>query len=150
MKYWRTTNPVRKESFRMAKQKSPHTQTEQNVVPERTDFETVDGRTEADANIYDNMEGAETGTDRSPRKVPRRVPRHNTEPESVAHEGSVTARTPKRPAQGITERPDEESRRQQKVVNDRPDAKAGLNRSKQGLKQNVLRLFLTELIRFRV
>jgi hypothetical protein len=35
-------------------------------------------------------------------------------------------------------------------VNDRPDAKAGLNRSKQGLKQNVLRLFLTELIRFRV
>jgi hypothetical protein len=114
----------------MAKQKSPHTQTEQNVVPERTDFETVDGRTEADANTYDNMEGAETGTDRSPRKVPRRVPRHNTEPESVAHEGSVTARTPKRPAQGITERPDEESRRQQKVVNDRPDANAGLNRSK--------------------
>ena len=70
----------------MAKQKSPHTQTEQNAVPERTDFETVDGRTEADANT-DNMEGAETGTDRSPRKVPRRVPRHNTEPESVAHEG---------------------------------------------------------------
>jgi hypothetical protein len=114
----------------MAKQKSPHTQTEQNAVPERTDFETVDRGSEADAKIYENMEGAETGTDRSPRKVPRRTPSHNTEPEIVAHEGSVTSRAPKRPAQGITDRPEEESRRQQKVVNDRPDAEAGLNRSK--------------------
>jgi hypothetical protein len=114
----------------MAKQKSPHTQTEQNAVPEKTDLENVGGSTEADTNIYENMEGAETGTDRSPRKVPRRAPANNTEQESVAHEGSVTARTPKRPAQGITDRPDEESRRQQKVVNDRPDAQAGLNRSK--------------------
>ena len=114
----------------MAKQNSPHTQTEQNVVPEKTDLESVGDRPEADAKIYENMEGAETGTDRSPREVPRRSPSHNTEPESVAHEGSVTSRTPKRPAQGITDRPEEESRRQQKVVNDRPDAEAGLNRSK--------------------
>jgi hypothetical protein len=53
-----------------------------------------------------------------------------TEQESAAHEGSVTTRTPKAPAQGITDRPEEESKRQQKVVNDRPDAQAGLNRSK--------------------
>jgi|SRR6185437_15985465 len=114
----------------MAKQKSPHTQTEQNAVPEKTDLESVADRTEGDADIYKNMDGAETGTDRTPRKVPRRAPAHNTEQESVAHEGSLTARTPKRPAEGITDRPEEESRRQQKVVNDRPDAQAGLNRSK--------------------
>ena len=116
----------------MTKQKSPHTQTEQNAVPEQTDLETAqsDLESEAEEKTYDNMEGAETGTDRSPRKVPRRAPHHNEEPENVAHEGSVTARTPKRPAQGITDRPDEESARQKKVVNDRPDAQASLNHSK--------------------
>ena len=114
----------------MAKQKSPHTQTKQNVVPEKTDLERVGDRTEADSNIYENMDGGETGTDRSPRNAPRRAPQHKTEQESAAHEGSVNARTPKAPAQGITDRPEEESKRQQKVANDRPDAQAGLNRSK--------------------
>lgn len=116
----------------MTKQKSPHTQTEQNTVPEQTDLETPqsDLESEAEEKTYDNMEGAEKGMNRSVRKVPTRAPRHKTEPESVAHEGSLTARTPKPPAQGITERPGEESARQKKVVEDRPDAQAGLNHSK--------------------
>lgn len=50
----------------MAKQKSPHTQTEQNAVPEKTDLESVGDRTEADADIYKNMDGAETGTGPEP------------------------------------------------------------------------------------
>lgn len=114
----------------MTKHKTPHTQTEQNTVPEQTDLESVQSGPQADDKIYEHMEGAETGTNRSPRKIPRRSVRHRTEPENVAHEGSVTSRTPKRPAQGITSRPAEEDARQKKVVNDRPDAQAGVNHSK--------------------
>jgi hypothetical protein len=116
----------------MTKQKSPHTNTEQNVVPEQTDLETPQSgfETEAEEPTYEKMEGAETGTNRSARKVPRRAPQHKTEPETVAHEGSVVSRTPKRPAQGITDRASEEGARQKKVVNDRPDAQAGVNHSK--------------------
>jgi hypothetical protein len=76
------------------------------------------------------MEGAETGANRSPRRVPRSSQHHKTQPETVAHEGSVKTRTPKRPAQGITDRPEEEAERQRKVVNERPDAQAGVNHSK--------------------
>lgn len=116
----------------MTKQKSPHTNTEQNTIPEQTDMESAQSDLEAEAEerTYENMEGAETGMNRSPRKLPRGARRHNTEPESVAHEGSTSARAPKRPAEAITDRPGEESARQRKVVNDRPDAQAGLNHSK--------------------
>jgi hypothetical protein len=114
----------------MTKQTTPHTQTEQNVNPEQTDLDINESRSE-DEGIYVGMEGAETGTDRSPRKVP--VPRehHVTEAEATAHEGAVTTRTPRAPTQGITSRSaEEESSRQSKVVNDRPDAQAGVNHSK--------------------
>ena len=116
----------------MTKQKSPHTQSEQNTVSEQTDLETAqsDLGNEAEERAYEHMEGAESGTNRSPRRLPRSAQQHNTQPETVAHEGSVETRTPKRPVQGITERPDEEAERQRKVVNDRPDAQAGVNHSK--------------------
>jgi hypothetical protein len=116
----------------MTKQKSPHTQSEQNTVPEQTDLETAqsDLENEAEERTYEHMEGAETGTNPSPRRVPRSSQQYNTQPETVAHEGSVKTRTPKRPAQGITDRPDEEAERQRKVVNGRPDAQAGVNHSK--------------------
>lgn len=116
----------------MTQQKSLHTQTEQNTVPEQTDLETPQSSLEAEAEerIYEHMEGAETGTDRTPRKVRSRAPQHNTQAEQVAHEGSLKTRTPKRPAQGITDRGSEESERQKKVVNDRPDAQAATNHSK--------------------
>jgi hypothetical protein len=53
----------------VTKHKSPHTQTEQNVVPEQADFETPQGDFESEAgeNTYDQMQGAKTGMDRSPR-----------------------------------------------------------------------------------
>lgn len=116
----------------MTKQKSPHTQTEQNTNPQQTDMEAAQTDLDAQAaeETYDNMDGAESGTNRSPRRLPRSALSHNTEAEGVAHEGSVTSRIPKRPAEGITDRPEEEATRQRKVVNDRPDAQAGVNHSK--------------------
>jgi hypothetical protein len=117
----------------MAIQKTPHTQTQQDTAPEQSDLDN-DGRgfdQEAQEPIYEQMEDAQTGADRTPRKMQTRAPHHRTEPEEVAHEGSVQTRTPKKPAQGITSRSaEEESERQEKVVNERPDAQAGVNHSK--------------------
>lgn len=119
----------------MTTQKTPHTQTQQNVTPEQTDLEPDEREYEADSaadqEIYSNMEGAESGENRTPRKIRTRSEQHRTEPETEAHEGSVTSRTPKRPAQGITSRTEEESSRQKKVVGERPDAQAGLNHSRR-------------------
>lgn len=134
----------------MTRQKSPHTQTEQNTKPEQTDLEADEQEYEADSasdqQLYSRMDGAETGGPRSPKKIKKDGPRHKTEPEEVAHEGSVSARTvsdrsvsdrsvsdrsSKRPVQGVTSHSArEESERQQKVVKARPDAQAGVNRSK--------------------
>ena len=119
----------------MAMQKTPHTQAEQNEVPEQSDLEVDQQRFESgsgpDEQVYSEMDGAQTGTDRSAKRAPVKGPRHKTEPETVAHEGSVSTRTPKRPAQGITaQSAEKESARQQKVVNARPDAQAGVNHSK--------------------
>jgi len=117
----------------MTKQKTPHTQTQQDTTPEQTDLDNDQRGFEAEAGdqIYENMEGAETGQERAPRKVQSDASHHRTEPEQAAHEGSVHTRTPKRPSQGITAHSaEEESARQEKVVNARPDAQAGVNRSK--------------------
>ena len=119
----------------MTKQKTPHTQSEQNTKPEQTDLEPnqqeYESGTGVDEQIYTKMDGAETGGTRSPRKTHSVVNRRRIEPERVAHEGSVSTRTPKGPAQGITfHSAEEESSRQEKVINDRPDAQAGVNHSK--------------------
>jgi hypothetical protein len=124
----------------MAMQKTPHTQTEQNRGPEQSDLEANQGRFEngsvAEEQVYSEIEGAQTGTDRSAKRAPVKGPRHNTEAETVAHEGSVSTRTPTRPVQGITaQSAEKESARQQKVVNDRPDAQAGVNHSKSSKRQ---------------
>ncbi|HKW15918.1 MAG TPA: hypothetical protein VJO35_00270 [Terriglobales bacterium] len=106
-------------------QKSPHTQSQQNITREQTDSEQNEIRSEEE--IYENTDGAETGAPRSPHTLHTGGPQHKTEPEQEAHEGSVTTRTPKKPAQGITSRSaEEESGRQEKVVNERPDAQAGV------------------------
>lgn len=118
----------------MTKQKSPHTQTEQDAAPERDDLQDVPSETEAaEERLYERMEGAETGENRSPRKFPAtRALRRRTEPEAEAHEGRLASRTLKLPGQGITAHSsEEESDRQEKVVKDRPDAQAGLNQSWQ-------------------
>src|SRR5437660_459217 len=109
---------------------TPHTQSQQNRDPKQSDLDS-DQNLNADDPMYENMEGAETGMNRSPRRTQTEHAAHNTEPETMAHEGSVSTRTPKRPAQGITSHSaEEESARQEKVVKDRPDAQAGLNHSK--------------------
>src|SRR4051794_37204623 len=118
----------------MAIQKTPHTQTQQNVDPEQSDFEPAqtpeESTLEAEQNLYKHMDGAETGTNRAPREVQTRSKRHDLEPQPVAFEGSVTTRTPDTPHQGITAHSaEEESSRQKKVVKDRSDAQAGVNRS---------------------
>ena len=119
----------------MTKQRTPHTQTQQNTRPEQTDMEADEGQQDTsgnDADLYSRMEGAETGGNRSPRRATTGSSGSTTEPETEAHEGSVDTRTPKRPAQGITSRSsEEESARQEKVVNERPDAQAGVNHSKK-------------------
>lgn len=119
----------------MTKQTTPHTQSQQNANPAQTDLEHGQQQQEAgrgpDAEMYQNMEGSETGGTRSPKKSPDLPAQHNTEPAEAAYEGSLSTRTPRKPAQGITAHSsEEESERQQKVVNERPDAQAGVNHSK--------------------
>jgi hypothetical protein len=118
----------------MAIQKTPHTQTQQNVDPEQSDFEPgqtpEESTSEAEQHLYEHMDGAETGTNRAPREVQTRSKRHDLEPQPAAFEGSVTTRTPDDEHQGITSHSaEEESSRQKKVVNDRSDAQAGVNKS---------------------
>ena len=122
---------VRRMEVKMTKQKTPHTQTQQNVAPEQTDLEPNEETFVSGEPVNREIAGAETGQDRAFRKIQVRSNRKKVEPTTAAYEGPVTTRTPKRPVQGITSRSaDEESERQQKVVNERPDAQAGVNHSK--------------------
>lgn len=121
----------------MTKQKTPHTQSQQNANPAQRDLEPDQQQQDAgrqadpDADIYRNMEGSESGGTRSAKKTPDLPAQRTTEPPTEAYEGSVSTRTPRKPAQGITSHSaEEESARQEKVVNERPDAQAGLNHSK--------------------
>lgn len=116
----------------MAKQRSPHTQTQQNTRPEQSDLEPgqaeYNAGTGQDEQIYEENDGAETGSNRSPRFVQTRSEQHNTEPETEGHEGSISSRTVDGDSQGVTPHStEEENERQRKVVKDRPDAQAGVN-----------------------
>jgi hypothetical protein len=116
----------------MTKQRTPHTQTQQNVEPEQSDLQPQQEGSGPDQNSSENIEGAQTGENRSPRQTQARNTQHRTEPPAAAYEGTVSTRTPKKPGQGITSRSaEEESARQEKVVNDRPDAQAGVNHSQK-------------------
>ncbi len=111
----------------MAIQKTPHTQTQQNVNPEQSDFETAEGSqdaaSETEQRLYEHMEGAETGTNRAPRGVQTRSRRHETEAQPAPDGDPVSRRTSNSSQQGITSHSaKEESGRQKKVVKDRPDA----------------------------
>jgi Protein of unknown function (DUF1440) len=116
----------------MTKQKKKPPTQQQDTRPEQTDLESDQDTSNIDDQIYAEMAGAETGSNRSPRQVQRAPASRNAEPEVSAHEGSIATRTTKRPVQGITSHSAaEESERQEKVVKDRPDARAGLNHSKK-------------------
>ena len=119
----------------MAMQKSPHPNTQQNTKPEQSDLDVDEQEYEADSSadqeLYDRSEGAETGMNRNPREIETRSQRHQIEPEKEAHEGRLSTRTPNQRSQGITARTaEQESMRQEKVVKDRPDAQAGVNRTR--------------------
>jgi hypothetical protein len=81
-----------------------------------------------DAELYQNMEGAQTGGTRAFNANDVRNHAHHTVDRDAALTGSVSTRTPESDQQGITNRSaSEESVRQRKVVSERPDAQAGVD-----------------------
>lgn len=120
----------------MGIQKSPHTQSEQNISFEQTDLEPdLEERLARgdESEFCESARGEQMGGTRSPRRTPRSGPKHKTEPPVAAYEGSVDTGTPSAPhKQGISSKSSaEESERQKKVVNARGDAKAGVNHSRK-------------------
>jgi hypothetical protein len=117
----------------MSKQKSPHTQSDENVRPEQMDFEPDQAPGVVGDEIDRLREGAQSAEDRSFSKLQTRSSaRRKIEPATAAYTGSVQSRAPKGRRQGITSRAsDEESARQKKVVRSRPDARAGLSRTRE-------------------
>jgi hypothetical protein len=118
----------------MAQPTTPHTESQQNHRFDQSDTEPNPTRqtVEAgqDAALYVNSEGAQTGTNRGPQNFPDTASHLNTEPFATAQEGNLATRTPEGSGQGITNHSSsEESARQRKVVKDRPDAQAAVNRN---------------------
>lgn len=119
----------------MALQKTPHTQTQQDTQFDQTDLNPDDMPQTvargADAAIYDNRDGAQTGSERSPKHKPMGMNPHNTEQPAEAYVGSVKSRTSQDASrQGISNASAKsESAGQEKVVSQREDAQAGLNHS---------------------
>ncbi|MDF2435269.1 MAG: hypothetical protein JWP44_4900 [Mucilaginibacter sp.] len=118
----------------MAHATTPHTQSQQNRQYDRTDLEPDQleqtAGTGADASIYQNNAGAQTGTNRAPERFPDSAHHPNTEPQPVSYEGKLASRAPRANTQGISNHSSsEESSRQEKVVGERPDAQAGVNHS---------------------
>ncbi len=119
----------------MAKQRSPHTNSQQNTNFAQTDVNPDDipqtVGTGEDAATYANRDGAQTGGTRSPKHTPGSANSHNTEPQTVAYEGAVTSRVSREAgAQGISNRSAEsEAAGQEKVVSQREDSQAGVNHS---------------------
>lgn len=119
----------------MAKPTSPHTQSQQNTNFAQTDVNPDDMPqtvgTGEDAAAYENRDGAQTGGTRSPKDTPRSSNRHNTQPQTVAHEGSLTSRgSHDASSQGISNHSAEsEAAGQEKVVSQREDSQAGVNHS---------------------
>ena len=116
----------------MAVQKTPHTQTRQNMDPTSVDLEDNQLVGEAghgeDAKLYENMQGAQSGGTRAFNANDVRSHTHKTMARTAAMTGSVSTRTPESDQQGITNRSaSEESERQRKVVAERPDAQAGVD-----------------------
>ncbi len=117
----------------MAHATTPHTQTQQNVDPAQADLEpnqmAQDSGQGEDASIYANADGAQTGGTRAFNANAPEMSKHKIEGETGATEGKLTTRTPRSDNQGITNHSaTEESERQEKVVSERPDSLAGINR----------------------
>lgn len=119
----------------MAKDRTPHTQSQQNTNFARSDvnrdeLEQNVGRDE-DAASSENRDGAQAGGTRSPKHTPGSARPHNTEDQTVSYEGSLASRTfDDDQKQGVTTNASsKEAEGQRKVVDERPDAQAGVNHS---------------------
>ena len=118
----------------MATQTTPHTQTQQNTDATQADLElnqlAADSGQDEDADLYENMDGAQTGGTRAFNANATNGPKHNTEPRTAAVDGGNDTRLPESNHQGITNHSaSEESARQRKVVSERPDAFAGVDQT---------------------
>ena len=116
----------------MAGLKTPHTQTRQNMDPAAADLDenqrVEDAGRGDDVELYRNMDGAQTGGTRAFSANDIRSNAYRTLDSTAARTGTVSTRTPESDQQGITNRSaSEESARQRKVVNERPDALAGVD-----------------------
>lgn len=113
---------------------TPHTQTQQNLPPDQSDFDPDQSANSSELrNLSQNQTGenAQSGTNRAPEKIGGSAHYLNTEPSGAAMEGSVTTRTPAGSAQGISNRSANEERpRQRKVVDEREDAQEGVNHNR--------------------
>lgn len=124
----------------MAKQKSPHTQSEQNQPQVQMNLEPGELEemlgTGEDAKTYENDEGLQAGGTRSPRHAPRAAVKHNVEPATEAFEGGTSSRIARDPnKQGATNRSSAmENEGQEKVVKDRTDSQAGVNHGGKAAK----------------
>ena len=121
----------------MAHPTTPHTESGANRQFDESDLEPgVSGSTVGrgeDAATYSESEGAQTATNRGPVHAPGSGGGHGVSPHipETVLEGSLSTRAPEGAGQGISGRSQtEESAGQEKVVNDRPDAQAGVNQSK--------------------
>jgi hypothetical protein len=112
--------------LKMAKQKSPHTQTQQDTHFAQTDVNPDElEQNTGHASEYENMDEAQTGGKRSPKTMPASAHPHNTE------EGTLASRTfDDDNKQGVTTNASsKEAVRQRKVVSKREDSQAGVNHS---------------------
>lgn len=115
-------------------QTTPHTESQANQDRAQDDLEpnafVQDLGRGDDAATYEIADGAQTGGDRAFARNESQGPKHNALSETEAHTGHLTSRTIQSDNQGISNHSaTEESAGQAKVVNDRPDSQAGLNRS---------------------
>ena len=104
----------------MAVQTTPHTQTQQNVNHAATDYEPGldprDAGRGADAELYRNNDGAQTGGTRAFNANAGRDHLPNSIDERNGLGGNTTERLPQGNAAGITSHPDKERERQEKVL----------------------------------
>ncbi len=116
----------------MAKEKTPHTQTQQDTHPAQTDVNRDElQQNTGHASEYGNMEGAQTGGKRSPKTMPGSANQHNAQEQQVAYEGTLASRTfDDDTKQGVTTNASsKEAVGQRKVVGEREDSQAGVNHS---------------------
>jgi hypothetical protein len=116
----------------MAKQNSPHTQTQQDTHFAQTDVNQDElEQNTGNASEYEEMDGAQTGGKRSPKTMPQSANQKNTEDRQVAYEGTLASRSfDDDTKQGVTTAPSsKEAEGQRKVVGQREDAQAGVNHS---------------------